>query len=429
MTSWAAQEDRNKAQADQETNAAWDGRRIAAEQLAPRGPLPKWPKLDPAAFHGLAGRVVAALEPHTEADPAGLLAGILVGFGAMVGRSPHLLVGADEHPPRLFAVQVGETSKARKGSAWSMDRAVLAALNPDFVRERVIGGFGSGEAVIDALIVGNDHRLLVRESEFARMLTVAGREGSILSMVIRDCWDGLRLENRTRNKKVVSANRPHVCVLADCTAEELRAKLSGVEIANGFANRFLFVCVRDSKRLPNGGNLDQQVVTELGLELRRRAESAFKRGILHRSPEAEAYWAPLYHAMCDDDPGGLIAAVIARDRAQMLRLQVTYALLDESSYIEPVHIEAAWAFWRYCRASAEHIWSRGDPVVQRLYAAIRAAGKEGLDGTAQSAVFGRNLPKEELERARDLLEEWDLIETNRIPGPRGRPSFVSRTVE
>jgi hypothetical protein len=186
--------------------------------------------------------------------------------------------------------------------------------------------------------------------------------------------------------------------------------------------------VRDSKRLPNGGRLDAQVVSDLGLTLKRRAENARKRGILHRSEAGDDCWAPLYHAMCEDDPGGLVAAVIARDRAQMVRLQVTYALLDDSRYIEPVHIEAAWAVWRYCRASVEHIWSRFDPVSERLYRAICAAGPRGLDGSAQSAVFGRNLPKDDLEQARAVLEEWELIETCKIAG-RGRPRLVSRVLE
>src|SRR5947207_15742733 len=32
-----------------------------------------WPEMDAAAYHGLAGDIVRAIEPHREADPAGLL--------------------------------------------------------------------------------------------------------------------------------------------------------------------------------------------------------------------------------------------------------------------------------------------------------------------------------------------------------------------
>jgi hypothetical protein len=49
---------------------------------------PPWPKLDPAALHGLAGDAVRLLEPHTEADPAGLLVCLLAAFGNAVGPGP-----------------------------------------------------------------------------------------------------------------------------------------------------------------------------------------------------------------------------------------------------------------------------------------------------------------------------------------------------
>lgn len=49
-----------------------------------------WPDPpDEVAFHGLAGDIVRAIEPHTEADPVALLVQFLVAFGSVVGRGPH----------------------------------------------------------------------------------------------------------------------------------------------------------------------------------------------------------------------------------------------------------------------------------------------------------------------------------------------------
>lgn len=45
--------------------------------------------MDRAAYHGLPGDFVNTIEPHTEADPAGLLLHFLVSFGSVVGSSPH----------------------------------------------------------------------------------------------------------------------------------------------------------------------------------------------------------------------------------------------------------------------------------------------------------------------------------------------------
>src|SRR5262245_2964139 len=48
-----------------------------------------WPTMEQAAFHGLAGDFVRAIEPHTESDPVGLLVQFLVTFGNIVGHRPY----------------------------------------------------------------------------------------------------------------------------------------------------------------------------------------------------------------------------------------------------------------------------------------------------------------------------------------------------
>ncbi len=48
------------------------------------------------AFIGLAGEVVDFLEPHTEAEEAGLLISFLVGFGGAVGRGRGLRTARGE---------------------------------------------------------------------------------------------------------------------------------------------------------------------------------------------------------------------------------------------------------------------------------------------------------------------------------------------
>ena len=77
-----------------------------------------WP--DPMAeeaFHGLAGNIVRAIEPHTEAHPVAMLVNILVYLGNALGRTVHGVAEADYHGTNLFAVLAGETAKGRKGSS------------------------------------------------------------------------------------------------------------------------------------------------------------------------------------------------------------------------------------------------------------------------------------------------------------------------
>jgi putative DNA primase/helicase len=52
-----------------------------------------WPVLGEAALAGLAGDIVLALAPHTEADDVATLVTFLVLFGCACNRSPHVMVG------------------------------------------------------------------------------------------------------------------------------------------------------------------------------------------------------------------------------------------------------------------------------------------------------------------------------------------------
>src|SRR5437660_7321035 len=95
---------------------------------------------------------------------------------------------------------------------------------------------------------------MVIESEFSGALRVMQREGNILSRVLRDAWDRGDLATMTKNSPA-RATGAGISIVGHITAAELRECLDRTDMANGFANRFLFACVRRSKLLPFGGNL------------------------------------------------------------------------------------------------------------------------------------------------------------------------------
>src|SRR5215470_17347849 len=84
-----------------------------------------WPLIDDAAYYGLAGDVVRTIEPHSEADPIAILIQLLAYFGNMAGRNPHYRVEGDYHRANIYAVLVGDTSKARKGTSAGRIRSVV----------------------------------------------------------------------------------------------------------------------------------------------------------------------------------------------------------------------------------------------------------------------------------------------------------------
>jgi hypothetical protein len=397
------------------------------------GKVSDWPAPDPAAYYGLAGQVVEVLGPHTEADPVALLLDFLCSFGSAAGPGPHAVADAADHPARLNVALVGNTSKARKGSSRRQIGGLFDRVDEVWARERVMGGLASGEGLIAAVADGPegrpDPRLLVVEEEFSRPLAAASREGSTLSAIIRQAWDTGNLRVMTRHQPL-RASGAHVSVLAHSTIEDIRRRLTETDVMNGFANRFLFVLVRRSKLLPSGGNVPEGHLSSFVRMLRTRLTDARKLNLLRRSAPAEELWAEIYAESADHDPGGLLGAATARAEAQILRLSVAYALTDASATVEIPHLEAASALWSYCESSAKHLFGgrAGDDVEDRLLAAIKAAGPQGLGTTDQYGVFGRHISANRLELARASLEDKDLIYTEEIRTD-GRPRLVSHARE
>jgi hypothetical protein len=116
------------------------------------------------AFYGLAGEVVQAIEPHSEADPHALLVQFLVAVGNAAGRYAGFEAESTFHGTNLNALIVGPTSKARKGSAWNQASRPVALADDDWPA-RVVSGLSSGEGLIYAVRDPVETRRRARKSE------------------------------------------------------------------------------------------------------------------------------------------------------------------------------------------------------------------------------------------------------------------------
>jgi hypothetical protein len=396
-------------------------------------PIADWPKpLEAAALHGVAGELVNRLDPHTEADPAAILFQFLVAFGNLIGRTAHFTVEAHKHFCNMNAVLVGNTSKARKGISWGRVRALLEAM--DSAWKRPASGMSTGEGMIwavrDPVIKRNskgedetvdegvaDKRLLSVEEEFSRVLKCANREHNTLSAVFRQAFDTGNLRILTKSNPA-EATGAHISVIGHITRQELIRHLTNTECANGFANRILWVCVRRSKELPEGGNAHLLDFSDLEARLKKALAYAQTCGELRRDrEEAREFWHSIYHDLSAPKPG-LCGAVTSRAEAYVVRLSLVYAVLDCADFIRREHLEAALAAWRFCDNSARYIFgdSLGDPDADAVLAALREAGAAGLTRTEiNERVFKRNHTKAEIERALNHLAELGLAEAKSNP--------------
>ena len=388
-----------------------------------------WPELKPDALHGLAGDAVRLIAPQSEADPAALLAQTLVAAGVLMGRMAHVRVEGDRHYPNLFALLVGQSAKARKGTSWGRVRDLFARVQG---WPQCASGLTSGEglkyAVRDSLGDDpgvHDKRLLVIEGEFAQVLRNTARPGNTLSVAVRECWDTGRLATLTKNDPV-TATGAHVGIIGHITADELRAELTATDRANGFANRFLFIAARRSQCLPFGGTVSDRDLDRLAEQLARAAAHATMLDAVAFDAEAREVWASVYPELSEGMPG-LLGAVTARAEAQVIRLALLYALLDCAKAISTAHLAAALALWDYAEQSARVIFGAalGDPVADQLLRLIRAAGAEGMSRTALSNALGRHQSADRIDVALMLLSTKRLATVERV-NTGGRPSEVWR---
>jgi hypothetical protein len=400
----------------------------------PQNAVP-WPEpLAEEAFHGLAGEVVRAIEPHSEADPAALLVQFLVAFGNIADCGSFFSVEDTKHHANLFCLIVGETSKSRKGTSWDRIERIFKRLEDDeWASLRILGGTSSGEGIIeqvrDAIVKGNDvdagapdKRLLLNETEFAQVLAVIRRDGNTASEVLRRAWDGNKpLQTLTRQRNALKATGAHISLIGHITRTELLRHLDETEVANGLMNRFLFCCAKKSKLLPFGGSMNERDISPLVLMLAVAVEFAKRDRELRWDEEAKPLWVEVYKELSKDHLG-LFGAVIARAEPQVLRLSILYALLDRSEAIRREHLAAARSVWRYCEDSARHIFgdALGNPVADEILRALRA-NPEGMTRTAISDLFGRHHPKDRIGKALSILLQHGLANFFTEKDTGGRP--------
>ena len=393
----------------------------------------EFPQISPDVFHGIAGEIVRTIEPHTESSSAALLVQLLVGFGNLIGRGPHFSVEADRHFTNMFAVLVGDTSKARKGTSWGHVHRLLGRIDPSW-EAKIHSGLSTGEGLIWSLRDGpdtpengvTDKRLMVIVPEFAAPLRIMRRDGSVLSQTLRDAWDGKVLETITKNSPAKATNT-HVSIIGHVTRDELTKELQYSDCANGFGNRFLLVCVKRSKLLPEGGTLDPTALDPLAAKLRHRISAIRAEGVLQieLTPDARRFWREIYPDLSADRMG-LSGMLCARAEAQTKRLALLYSLLDwqdiERFEIDVPHLKAARVLWDYCEQSISYIFgeSSGNSTENRILDAVKKSGG-GLSQSEIGKIFSGHAGKDAIGRALQNLETAGSIECTVVTDTRGRP--------
>ena len=313
---------------------------------------PPWPAPpDAVAYHGVIGEVALAIAAETELDPAAILASLLTNFGVLVGNGWTLQSGSAQ-TASLYTALVGDTNDSRKGSTMHASGQVWKRATSGLSEDVLLPGVASGEGLASVL---NDRsasggRALLFEPEFGRLLTVMARRDAILEHMVRDAYDGVII-GRALAKESYRVTNYHLGILGAITPTELAERLTAASQANGFANRFMFICARATRiqsRPPAAWDICEPYVDRLR-QAWRHGQSG---GVLDWDAEAGPVWDAYYvdSRAATAGPQRLIDAVVARGPTHVVRLAITFALADCARTVGLAHLRAARALWDRVRA-------------------------------------------------------------------------------
>lgn len=414
----------------------------ALHLVEPNGLADGWPTLDPSALYGVVGDAVRAVLPHTEADPAAILLSLLCATGVSIGPGPRIYAGLEAQPTRLQIWVTGESALGRKGSSWGAARSVMEIADEELMSKRVLSGFGSGEALVDAVAdeETRDCRLLLLAREGGQLLSVMQRKGDTTSTVVRESYDTDTLAVRSRAKTSV-AKMTHIGLVAHITPADLVGGMSETQIRNGFANRGLFCMSRRSKLLPHGNPIPLEV-TGIARRLGDAIRKARTMTLVKFDEMTSHQWALVYEGFGSDAPSPLLRDLEARGDMHCLRLAMLFAILDGTNVIRHPHLNAALSVWNYCRDSARYLFGpegamedvrelgesarlrkRFEDDLSKLDEALRDQGR--LTGEEQRAVFSRNRSASYVGSLRkELIARGQAAEVAENSGGRPRRLLV-----
>jgi hypothetical protein len=433
---------------------------LKPEPSATRGAYPK--PIGEAGYYGVIGEIVNIFAPHTEADPNFLLVSLLVAAGNYLGRNAYVEVSSAKHYANLFVCGVGPSGIARKGTAINNTHRFLMMLEDEYCAEETSciewSSLSSGEGIISRIkdpvykpAKGSkeqeledpgrsDKRLLSMQEEFGPALQNMKRIGNNLSGTLRTAWDGKTLGSLTKN--AYRATDPHVSMITSTTGEELIVGIEP-ELTSGLANRFLWCCSIQSKKLPEGGALDETVLQPYAAHFINARRYAASAGRVKRDGGANDEWGTNDHpnpsqtlyAQLDKLRVGKFAKCVTRAHVMVLRMALIYALLDFHTdkdgdlvphEIRTEHLLAAAEVWRYCEDSARYIFgeSTGHEMADAILKHLRSIDPQWSSLTdIRQKVFRNNKPAEAIKAALShLLHDYQppLIEHREVTKPKAK---------
>lgn len=383
------------------------------------------PELSPEALPGWIGNFVALACRNSEANPAAVLITLLLRFAAEC-EGPYVIIGDAKQWARTFAVIVGDSSRARKGTSSKPVLKVFSGL--ENAARYSPGPLSTGEGLIYAvrdatygidkktgeeIIIDpgvKDKRLFFHEEEFQPALASTRRDGNILSAIIRGFYDDGNAEPMTKTNRI-KATKAHVVILSHITRAELKL-MNHVQMYNGFANRFLWIYAQRQKLVALPKPIPKEKLEKYQRIIAKRIKKARELRAVRLTKEAKSYWQEIYRSLTAEYSGP-VGAITSRTETHTIRLALIYALAMNKKNISVSELKAALALVTYAQQTAMNLFSENavDVRCSKVLQALREAPEHQMTKTEISRdIFQKNVESAEIKRILEGMEERGILQ-------------------
>jgi len=396
-------------------------------------------ELSPEALPDWIENFVTLACRDSEAHPAAVLITLLLRFAAEC-EGPYVMIGDAKHRARTFAVIVGDSSRARKGTSSKPVIKLFSKLE-DSARYSP-GPLSTGQGLIYAvrdpmydidkktgeeIIIDpgvTDKRLFLHEEEFQPALASTRREGNILSAIVRGFYDDGNAEPMTKTTRI-KATKAHVVILGHITRAELKL-MSQVQMYNGFANRFLWIHAQRQKLVALPKPIPKEELEKYRRIIANRVKEARKLRAVGFTKQAKSFWQEIYRSLSDEYPGP-VGAVTSRIETHTIRLALIYALAMNKKVISLSALKAALALVTYAQQTAMTLFSEHVVDVKRakILQALRTAPEHQMTKTEISRdVFKNNVEAKEIKCILEEMREQGILQMEETMKDGHKKTFV-----
>jgi hypothetical protein len=385
--------------------------------------------------------LVGLMEYFTDLGDApfsSLLLASCVTMSALVGPQPSLR-WRGRNRAALFGVLVGDSNYGRKGQTLRLVERAFSQAEP-LLREITRSGVASDVKLIDLLVESKTltfGSMLIKQAELATVLTIAGREGTNMSAVLREIWDGDDVQTHSRKSGSVIARDYHVAMIGATNPKDLVKHLTAEDLANGWANRFLWFWSEPPRPVEVPDMVDDTLSPSLAKHLSSCIEygrSLGKHGSLVPSSytmtleEDAAARLSALNAAVDKKPRHWVDILRQRMPHHAARLAMVSALFERRAVITLDDVGFGEAMTDYAVRSTRAVF--GTRVSDPLAAMILTVLAQSPDGWLNTSTIAKacKVAGERANRSLDLLVDAALIVREKR-STAGAPALGYRRVD